>query len=103
MRIKIGLIAIVAFVVSFSAYALPPGEPPPEPPPKINDCSPGFWKNHQDWWVGAGLFCADGGCASIVLTELQSKGKDSGDRRHVAADALNTWADGYYKYLICTD
>ena len=101
MKIRNVLITMAAIAVAASAFALPPGEEPPPPPPKLNDCSPGFWKNHQEYW--AGQYCGSEACVADVLGELTSKGKGSGDIRQNAADELNSWADGYYGALICTD
>jgi hypothetical protein len=38
-----------------------------------------------------------------VLAELTSQGPGSDARRHDQASDLNTWADSYYKSLICPD
>lgn len=96
------LIATVALAVSTTAWTWPDEPPPPPPPPpEINDCSPGFWKNHTEYW--ATQYCADSACVNFILGELTSKGPGSGDRRQNAADALNSWADGYYGGLVCTD
>ena len=94
------LAAMAATALAASALALPPGDPPPEPP-KLNDCSPGFWKNHPEYWA-EGQFCADDACVKMVMDDLKAKGKGSGDTRHEMADVLNAWADGVYG-LICTD
>jgi hypothetical protein len=92
--------------LGYFASATAPGDgeeppPPPPPPPSYNECSPGFWKNHQEYW--ATQFCADAACVNLVLEELTSKGPGSGERRHVTAGALNSWADGYYGGQICTE
>ncbi len=103
MKIRIILPAMAAIALAAGAFALPPEEPPPpEPPKEINDCSPGFWKNHTEYWDG-GIFCADDACVDFVLAQLKAKGPGSGDIRQGAADALNAWADSYYGALICTD
>jgi rhodanese-related sulfurtransferase len=83
------------------ALAVAPDDGEEPPPPKLNECSPGFWKNHQEFW--ATQYCASTGCVTAVLTELTSQGNGSGDRRHIAAGALNTWADSYYGATICTE
>jgi hypothetical protein len=97
------LIGAVALAVATTALAWPdePPPPPPPPPPELNDCSPGFWKNHQEYW--ATQYCATQDCVDFIMGELTSKGIGSGDRRHAAASSLNSWADGYYGALICTD
>lgn len=103
MKIKNVLIMMAAMTVGTSALALPPdgGDPPP-PPPKLNDCSPGFWKNHQEWWTTQ-LCNDDQGCVDSVMANLTAQGKGSGDIRQSQADFLNAWADGEYKTLICID
>jgi hypothetical protein len=83
-----------------SATAPDDGEPPP-PPPTLNECSPGFWKNHPEYW--ATQYCGSEQCVADVLEELTSKGPGSDARRHDQASDLNTWADGYYKMQICTE
>jgi hypothetical protein len=81
-----------------SATAPGDGEEPP-PPPKINDCSPGFWKNHQELWIPA----ACGSLCGAVLADLTSQGPGSDVRRHDAAAALNAWADATLGYKVCAD
>jgi hypothetical protein len=105
MKIRSALLGIAAAGLTASALALPPTEPPPEPPPeppKLNDCSPGFWKNHQEYWA-EGQYCADDMCVEDVMTRLTAKGKGSGDIRHDMAATLNAFADSYYQALICLD
>ncbi len=103
MQIRKLLIVAAAMTASGTAFAWPdePPPPPPPPPPELNDCSPGFWKNHQEYW--ATQFCADSACVNFVMGELTSQGPGSGDRRHNMAGTLNSWADTYYGALICTD
>lgn len=104
MKIRNALIAIAALTVAGSALALPPGEPPPPPPPpppQLNDCSPGFWKNHEEYWA-YGQFCTAEECVTDVMERLTAKGKGSGDTRYEMASILNAWADGYYGQ-ICFD
>lgn len=97
------LVTALAFAGIASALAPDGGEepPPPPPPPIYNECSPGFWKNHQEYW--ATQYCGSSACVTAVVTELTSQGTGSGERRHVAAAALNSWADGYYGAAICTE
>lgn len=101
MKIRKLLIVAAAMAVGANAFAWPGEEPPPPPPPELNDCSPGFWKNHQEYW--ATQFCADQACVNYFMGELTSKGNGSGERRAIAASTLNSWADGYYDAQICTD
>ena len=102
MNIKKLLIVAAAIAASATAFAWPteePPPPPPPPPPELNGCSPGFWKNHQEYW--ATQYCGSQACVDAVLTELMSRGPGSGDRRDTATSALNSWADGYYGAVIC--
>jgi hypothetical protein len=58
----------------------PPGDP----------CSPGYFKNHLEDWVGLG--CGDycgGATDGQLLDDLQAKGPGSGAIRHAAAACLN--------------
>ena len=103
MKIRHVLFAIAATALAASTFALPPGEPPPEPP-KLNDCSPGFWKNHQELW--ASQYCGSQACVDDVMANLTARGPGSGDIRQAQADDLNAWADDPdqgYGYLVCTD
>jgi rhodanese-related sulfurtransferase len=101
--------ALLATGLAFAgiALALAPGDgeepppPPPPPPPVLNECSPGFWKNHPEYW--ATQYCASSACVDAVMAELTSKGPGSGERRHVAAGNLNSWADTYYGAAVCTE
>ena len=74
-------------------------EPPPKDP--VNDCSPGFWKNHPEYWTAQ--FCGSAqGCIDAVLANLTSQGKGSDALRHDQAATLNAWADTYYNgALVC--
>src|SRR5262249_1584032 len=55
-----------------------PGEPPPPPPPP-NPCSPGYWKNHTELWVGTaacdGYVSPCGGATGCdaLLNDLKAK------------------------------
>lgn len=58
-------------------------------PPTGTGCSPGFFKNHQETWVGT--CCTDAttpSCASL-LTALTCKGSDASCGRSAAAAFLN--------------
>ena len=53
-------------------------------------CSPGYWKNHQEEWVG--IFCTNAtspSCATL-LTALTCKGSDASCGRSAAAAYLNS-------------
>ena len=101
MKTRQLLLAAAGLVVAASAFAWPdepPPPPPPPPPPVLNDCSPGFWKNHTELWVGmacTGVVCDD------LLADLKFKGP--GAVRHEAASLLNAWADEEYGYALCTE
>ena len=59
------------------------------PPPKGTGCSPGFYKNHLEIWVG---ICCDTSmtpsCAEL-LTALTCKGSDASCGRSAAAAVLD--------------
>lgn len=101
MRTKQLLLAAAGMVVAAGAFAWPTEPPPPPPPPpELNYCSPGFWKNHPEYWTAQ--FCSSSStCVGLVMTELESKGPGSGDRRATMSGILNSWADGYYGAVIC--
>ena len=102
MKTRQLLLAAAGLVVAASAFAWPgepPPPPPPPPPPELNDCSPGFWKNHQEYW--ATQFCGGSECVAYVMGELTFRGP--GERRLAMAVALNSWADSYYRTQVCTD
>ncbi len=54
-------------------------------PPKEEACSPGFWKNHQELWVGV---CCTGSDCDAILDDLTARGPGSDERRQRAADFL---------------
>jgi hypothetical protein len=83
------------------AHSFSPNPPPPPPPPPPGDegCTPGYWKNHTDAWVGLSpgtpfdsLF-GSGPWGDINLLEaLNMKGnKNKWEAlvRHATAAALN--------------
>src|SRR5262245_31886572 len=78
----------IANVASASA---PSGEdpPPPPPPPTGKDCSPGFYKNHIEYWWGIYCDIGSGECANL-LTSLICKGSDASCGRSTAAAFLNS-------------
>ncbi len=59
-----------------------------EPPPGGDECSPGYWKNHTEVWVG--IYCAGMDCVDL-LEDLNTKG--GGGERHAAAAFLNAAAE----------
>lgn len=66
------------------------GEPPPPPPPPTGlDCSPGFYKNHIEYWWGIYCDVGSGECANL-LTALICKGSDASCGRSTAAAFLNS-------------
>ena len=97
MRTKQLLLAAAGMVFAAGAFAWP-DEPPP--PPELNDCSPGFWKNHTELWVG--IACTGSICEGM-LADLTSRGPGSGELRHNVASDLNSWADEYYGAQVCTE
>ena len=65
----------------------------------LNDCSPGFWKNHTELWQYP--YCGGPtGCFEDLMEALTFKGP--GEIRHQAAATLNAWADTELG-LVCTD
>ena len=103
MRTKQLLLAAAGMVFAAGAFAWPdepPPPPPPPPPPELNDCSPGFWKNHTELWVG--IACTGSICEGM-LADLTSRGPGSGELRHNVASDLNSWADEYYGAQVCTE
>lgn len=85
-----GLFLAVGLALALSAGTVgaqvcdPKTQKCPPPPPKGTGCSPGFYKNHLDFWVQ----CCDGegqpSCASL-LTALTCKGSDALCGRSAAA------------------
>jgi hypothetical protein len=63
--------------------------PKPPPPPKKEECSPGFFKNHPEFWFGLGCGDAAGLTDQQLLTMLEAKGPGSGAVRDAAATILN--------------
>ena len=66
----------------------------------FNYCSPGFWKNHTELWVGAA--CTGETCDALE-TSLRARGPGSSEIRYAATFYLNNWADEYYGYVVCPD
>jgi len=48
-------------------------------------CSPGYYKNHQEVWIGMGLDDA------MLLEYLYATGKKNGAKKQAAAAALNAY------------
>ena len=68
-------------------------EDPSQPicqPPTGTPCSPGYWKNHQETWVG--IYCTDATAPSCgtLLTALTCRGSDASCGRSAAAAFLNS-------------
>jgi hypothetical protein len=88
----------VGLSLAYFASATAPGDGE-EPPPTLNDCTPGFWKNHPEIW--ATTYCGGQECVDDVIEELTSRGQGSDARRHDQAADLNEWADRVLGYLVC--
>jgi hypothetical protein len=71
----------------------------PSEPPTLNGCSPGFWKNHTELWVG--LACTGADCDDL-LADLKARGPGSEAIRSAAQSYLNAWADAYYGIQFCS-
>jgi len=83
------LVLVLVLVLQLVSFACPPPPdppcPPPPPPPCEADCSPGFWKNHTEIWMGD--FAAD---YDWMIAGLTAKGwEDNFADRWVATDMLN--------------
>jgi hypothetical protein len=89
----------IGLSLTYFASATAPGDGEPPPPPPLNDCSPGFWKNHPEIW--STTYCGSAECVADVLEELTSQGPGSDARRHNQAADLNEWADTTLQYLVC--
>jgi hypothetical protein len=81
------MVSLVATVIILGTttllWAPDPGEPPSDPG---KPCSPGYWKNHSEVWVGT-LCTTD--CA-MIMADLRAKGPGSGAVRHAASAYLNS-------------
>src|SRR5438093_941906 len=88
----VAVLAGMVFGLSGSALAqkCDPKDPKcnPPPPPKGGDCSPGFFKNHVDFWWGIYCDIPSGQCSDL-LTALTCKGNDATCGRSDAAGYLN--------------
>ena len=71
-----------------------------EPPGGGDECSPGYWKNHTEEWVG--IYCAGADCVDL-LTDLTSRGHGSGAVRHAASSFLNDAAEAATGTTPCTE
>jgi hypothetical protein len=86
-----------------------PDEPPPPPPPPATPCSPGYWKNHTEVWVGTaacdGYLSPCGGASGCdaILTDLTAKGPGSVICRTAASSHLNDYFIRTTGTLPCTD
>ena len=69
-------------LAGFSFVALAQKEDPP--PTKKGDCSPGFFKNHLDFWQGQG--CGGETTDAELLEALECRGSDASCGRSAAAD-----------------
>ena len=59
------------------------------PPPVTVECSPGYWKNHQEVWIPAA--CGTLNC-DTVLGLLYWTGETPGIYKNLGAGILNEWA-----------
>lgn len=89
----------LAFVAgSASAQTCDPKDPKCVPPPKDGTpCSPGYWKNHTELWVG--IYCTDSSdptCGELI-TALTCKGSDITCGRTAAANFLNDAVGGCFE------
>jgi hypothetical protein len=90
LMLMVSVLVGMLFVFSEGAFAqtCDPKDPKCPPPPKGGDCSPGYYKNHVDFWWG--IYCdVDSGQCSDLLTALTCKGSDASCGRSDAAGYLN--------------
>ena len=92
--IKAAALSLGFFAVSSIASAQEACDPTKEKcpePPKVGDCSPGFYKNHLDFWYQ--IYCDNGSyptsCA-LLLQALTCKGANALCGRGAAAAYLNS-------------
>jgi len=73
------------------------------PPPKADaECSPGYWKNHPETWVGFCCNTDDDPTCSALQSALQAQGPGSGVIREGAAEFLDA-CFGSAEETPCTD
>jgi hypothetical protein len=94
MSKKISLLIVVVILASLISMACVP-PPPPPPPPEPATCSPGFWKNHTDDWVGYSptekyILDDDNGNHIDTLLDALQGGKYTRESRFIVAGWLNT-------------
>ena len=99
MKKKLNLLLLILVILVASIVTVAPVPPPPEPTPtpppsEPGTCSPGFWKNHTDEWVGYlpadkyTLDDNDGDHIDTLLDALQG-GKHTRESRFIVAGWLN--------------
>lgn len=82
-------LVVLALLCSMMPFIMAPGEPPP-PPPEPVDCSPGYWKNHTEIWMGRGCGTASGRSDAMLLDMLSPQGaRGSRQDRETAQRILN--------------
>lgn len=76
--------------------------PPPSPPKDGAECSPGYWKNHPEEWVG--ICCDDGSnpSCSTLQSSLEAKGGSGAPLREGASEYLDA-CFGSAEETPCTD
>jgi hypothetical protein len=70
------------------------------PPPTTVECSPGYWKNHQEVWIPAA--CGTLNCDTI-LGLLYWTGETPGIYKNLGAGILNDWAGRNNIAVNCED
>jgi len=91
-------LTLVVFAVP-EAYAQ---KPPPPPKEDTAECSPGFYKNHPETWVGICCNDTDNPTCSALQSDLEAKGPGSGAVREAAAEYLDA-CFGSSERTPCTD
>ena len=87
---RIIVLTLCLTLASFGFVALAQKEDPPKCDPKTEKCtpcSPGFFKNHLDFWQGLG--CGGETTDAELLEALECRGSDASCGRSAAAAILN--------------
>ena len=86
---RIIVLTLTLALAAFSFVALAQKEEPPKCDPEKEKCgcSPGFYKNHLDFWQGQG--CGGAISDATLLEALECRGSDASCGRSAAAAILD--------------
>jgi len=70
------------------AASAPECQKTPPPPPPGTGCSPGFYKNHTEFWIN-NTSCCTGSACQALLNALNCRGSDASCGRSAAAATLD--------------